>query len=84
VSVVPVAATSTDATSCHADDPPVSVGLTGAVWSMRAIPVTQLLNRPDTSTARNRTSVSPCDVTVRLAAFAGADQVAPPSIDVSR
>src|SRR3954447_7075743 len=31
VSVAPAAATSTDATSCHAGDPPVSVGLTGAV-----------------------------------------------------
>ena len=62
----------------------LTFGSVGLVRSIRAVATTQLLVLPDTSTARNRTSVSPSAVTNRDAPVEVAPQVAPPSVETCR
>ena len=72
-----------DATFCHEVELPLMLGAVGAVRSRRTVAPTQADARPATSTARNRTSVSPSAETASEEPAAGADQVEPPSVDVS-
>ena len=62
----------------------LTFGSVGLVRSIRAVATTQLLVLPDTSTARNRTSVSPSAVTDRDAPVDVDPQVAPPSVETCR
>ena len=72
------------ATFCQPASAPESDGAAGAVRSMRAVPVTQLLVRPEASNARKRTNVSPSAVTVRVPDVDVAPQVRPPSVEIWR
>ena len=72
-----------EATLCHADDPPETVGSLGALRSSLAVPCTQEELLPAPSTARKRTSVWPSTETEVELPDCGADQVVPPSVDVS-
>ena len=70
-------------TACQVAEPPAADGAVGAVRSMRTVACFHPDWKPAVSTARKRTSVSPSAVTPREAPAAGADQFAPPSVDVS-
>jgi hypothetical protein len=72
-----------EATLCHAEEPPDTVGSLGALRSSFAVPCTQEELLPAPSTARKRTSVWPSAETEVELPDCGADQVVPPSVDVS-
>ena len=83
MSIDPAAVTLASATFRHTSEPPVSVGPDGAEWSSRTIACVQADSRPTPSTAANRTSVSSSALTPSELPAAAADQVEPPSVDVS-
>ena len=76
------------ATHFHAFEPPATEGAVGSARSMRAVAAAvptagaHAERSPETSTARNWTSVSPFAVTSTEAPAVAPDQDAPPSVDV--
>src|SRR5436190_3334543 len=82
VSVPAAAEIDTEATFCHDSEPPDTVGVPGAVRSIRATPCTHADVLPAPSTARNSTSVSPSAVTESDPPAAAADHVTPASVEV--
>ena len=83
VSVAPEALTSIEAESNQDAEPPARDGSDGAVRSIRTSAWAHSETLPAASCDRNRTSVSPSSETVADAAGASADQVEPPSVEVS-
>ena len=87
-SVEPEAVTVVCATLFHAFEPPVTDGAVGSARSTRAVAAAvpaagaQAECSPETSIARNWTSVSPFAVTSTDAPAVAPDQDAPPSVDV--
>ena len=73
----------TDALDTQPAGTPVMTGSVGGVRSIMAADCTHADALPTASRARNRTSVWPSPVIVAVAPGDGADQVAPPSVDVS-
>ena len=88
VSVDADAVTVVCACDFHAFEPPLTAGVVGRPRSMRAVAAAvpaagaQAERSPETSTARNWTSVSPFAVTSTDAPADAPDQDAPPSVDV--
>ena len=87
-SVDPDAVTVACAADFHAFEPPLTDGADGAPRSTRAVAAAvpaagaQAERRPETSTARNWTSVSPLAVTSTDPPAVAPDHDAPPSVDV--
>src|SRR6476659_9969178 len=82
-SVEPEALTSIDAESNQDVEPPARKGSDGAVRSIRTSAWAHGETFPTASCDRNRTSVPPSSETVADAAGVSADQVDPPSVEVS-
>ncbi len=72
-----------DGAFAHVSEPPATVGTLGAVRSSWTLVCTQADAWPATSSAWSRTSVVPSALTETDAPAVAADQVAPPSADVS-
>src|SRR5205814_5085005 len=73
---------SSEATLCQAEEPPETVGADGSVRSIRTAACVHADVRLVLSIERNSTSVSPSAATTSAAPATGADQVAPPSVEL--
>ena len=88
MSVAPAAEIGSEVAFSHPDDPPLAVGVVGAVRSSRTVPPMTVgtgvhaETLPALSMLWYSTSVSPSAGTFSELPATGADQVAPPSVDV--